>query len=183
MVNGKEGRFQRWGLPVIPVIFVLLLVVVLPLITVLGLWNRLFARPAVEQPILFSHKLHAGEKQIPCQYCHAYARRGPVAGVPSVQTCMGCHSLLAVRQPEVRKLAAYWQEREPIPWTRIHDLPDFVYFSHKRHVRAGVQCQECHGPVETMEEVVQFSSLEMGWCLNCHNQQRQASVDCATCHK
>lgn len=161
---------------------VVLLVVVVAGVTVLGFWDRLFARPEFGQPILFSHKLHAGDKDIPCQYCHAYARRSPVAGVPSVQTCMGCHQLVAARKPEVRKLAAYWQEREPVPWVKIHNLPDFVYFSHKRHIRAGVQCQECHGPVETMEEVYQFSSLEMGWCLNCHSE-RGASIDCATCHK
>ena len=151
-------------------------------ISLYGLWERLSVRSALEQPIAFSHKLHAGEKQIPCQYCHAYARRSLVAGVPSVQACMGCHQLVAVRKPEVRKLAAYWEQRQPIPWIKVHNLPDFVYFSHKRHVRAGVQCQECHGPVETMEEVRQVSSLEMGWCLSCH-QQRQAPVDCVTCHK
>jgi hypothetical protein len=175
----EGGWFRGWG---VRVTFVALLAFVLPVLTLLGLWSRLFARTRIEQPILFSHKLHAGEKEIPCQYCHVYAGRSPVAGVPSVQTCMGCHSLVAVRQPEVRKLAAYWQERQPVPWAQVHRLPDFVYFSHKRHVRAGVRCQECHGPVEGMEEVVRVSSLEMGWCLNCHNQ-RGASVDCATCHK
>ena len=138
----------------------------------------------------------AGEKKIPCQYCHAYARHSAVAGVPSVQTCMGCHQLIAVRKPEIRKVAAYWQQRAPIPWIKIHNLPDFVYFSHKRHVRAGVACQECHGPVETMEVVKQVSSLEMGWCLQCHQQRvaretqseqrlltQQRMLDCATCHK
>ncbi|HKZ53583.1 MAG TPA: cytochrome c3 family protein [Candidatus Acidoferrales bacterium] len=179
MASQEEGRFRGWGGRIA---LILLLAVILPAFTALGLRHRLFARAGIEQPIFFSHKLHAGEKQIPCQYCHAYARRSTVAGVPSVQTCMGCHSLVGVRKPEVRKLAAYWQERQPIPWVRIHSVPDFVYFPHKRHVRAGVRCQECHGPVETMDEVYQFASLQMGWCLNCHNQ-RGASVDCATCHK
>ena len=179
MASQEEGRFRGWGGRIA---LILLLAVVLPAFTILGLRHRLLARPGVEQPILFSHRLHAGEKQIPCQYCHAYARRSTAAGVPSVQTCMGCHSLVGVRKPEVRKLAAYWQERQPIPWVRIHSVPDFVYFPHKRHVRAGVQCQECHGPVETMEEMYQFSSLEMGWCVTCH-KENNAPTDCLTCHK
>lgn len=169
-----------------------LLVLILPAITVIGLWGQFFARAHLEQPIAFSHRLHAGEKQIPCQYCHAYAKRSIVAGVPSVQTCMGCHSLIGVRKPEIRKVAAYWEQRQPIPWVRIHQLPDFVYFPHKRHVRAGVRCQECHGAVETMEEIRQVSSLEMGWCVGCHLEVTRThrfgatvepSVDCATCHK
>ncbi|MFQ5695093.1 MAG: cytochrome c3 family protein [Terriglobia bacterium] len=159
-----------------------LLALVVLAVTALGFWERLFAQSELEQPIAFSHRLHAGERQVPCQYCHAYARRSTVAGVPSVQACMGCHQVIAVRKAEVRKLADYWKQREPIPWLKIHNLPDFVYFSHKRHVRAGVQCQECHGPVETMEVVTQQASLEMGWCLTCH-QQRGAPIDCATCHK
>lgn len=171
---------------------VVLLVLILPAITVLGLWDRLFARTALEQPIAFSHKLHAGVRKIPCLSCHAYARRSTVAGVPSVQTCMGCHSLIAVRKPEIRKLAAFWEQRQPIPWVRIHQLPDFVYFPHKRHVRAGVRCQECHGPIETMDVVAQVSSLEMGWCVGCHMEVTQShrfgatvepSTDCVTCHK
>jgi hypothetical protein len=169
-----------------------LLVLIVVGTALLGLWSRAFARRGLEQPIAFSHELHAGEKKIPCQYCHAYARRSTVAGVPSVQTCMGCHQLIAVRKPEVRKLAAYWEQKAPIPWVKIHNLPDFVYFSHKRHVEAGVACQRCHGPVETMKEVHQVESLEMGWCLGCHMEVARThefgpaiepSVDCATCHK
>lgn len=161
---------------------VALLVLVVAGVTLIGLWPRLFAPAEIEQPIAFSHRLHAGEKKIPCQYCHAYARRSTVAGVPSVQTCMGCHALVAVRKPEIRKVAAYWEQRAPIPWVKIHNLPDFVYFSHKRHIRAGLACQQCHGPVETMDRVYQYSSLEMGWCLTCHTE-RGAPIDCVTCHK
>lgn len=173
---GEDGGLARAG--------VVLLALAVAGVTLLGLRGRLVARAELEQPIAFSHRLHADEKKIPCQYCHAYARRSPVAGVPSVQTCMGCHSLVAVRKPEIRKLAAYWQQQEPIPWVKIHNLPDFVYFSHKRHVRAGLQCQECHGPVEAME-VVHMADVfpqEMGQCLKCH-VQRGAPIDCATCHK
>ena len=176
-----------------------LLIVLLAGITAVGLVRTVLKPAPPEQPIAFSHKLHAGDKQIDCQYCHTAARRSIAAGLPSVERCMGCHQFIAVRRPEIRKLADYWEKRQPIPWARIHRLPDFVYFSHKRHVAAGVRCQECHGPVETMEVVYQYASLEMGWCLSCHQQpaaevqgaavtsdgaaHTRASLDCATCHK
>ncbi|MBI4082193.1 MAG: cytochrome c3 family protein [Candidatus Lambdaproteobacteria bacterium] len=133
--------------------------------------------PAGPQPIKFSHQVHATDNQIPCQYCHVYARRSNVAGVPSVALCMGCHQFVATQLSEVKKLSEYWQKKEPIPWVRIHDVPDFVRFPHYRHVNAknetypnGVLCQTCHGPVDTMQ-VVQLADANfglMGWCLACH---------------
>ena len=138
------------------------------------------AEPAA-QPLAFSHRLHTRDYEIRCQYCHAYARRGPVAGIPSVQRCIGCHSTIAVEQPEIVKLTEYWEEREPIPWIRVHDLPDYVRFTHKRHVQAGVGCQVCHGEVEQMDAAVQTAPLTMGWCVTCH-EEREASKDCLICH-
>lgn len=138
--------------------------------------------PAPLQPIAFSHKIHAGDYKIACEYCHSYARRSSVAGVPSVQLCIGCHKITALDKPEVRKLKGYWERKEPIPWTKIHDLPDFVIFTHKRHLLKGIACQTCHGPVETMDQMRQVASLEMGWCVSCHKEQR-ASLDCLDCHK
>jgi hypothetical protein len=141
-----------------------------------------------EQPIAFPHDLHAGTNQIPCMYCHTSADRSVDAGIPSIQVCAGCHlaggvtaPTFAADRPGVKQLAAYWNAKRPIPWVRIHDLPDHVHFPHLRHVKAGVACQECHGPVETMKEVRQESSLQMGWCLSCH-KARKARVDCAVCH-
>jgi hypothetical protein len=136
---------------------------------------------AAAQPLVFSHRIHAGQQAIPCLYCHAYARRGPVAGLPAVERCAGCHATAAAEKPDVKKLMEYWDKREPIPWLRVHDLPDFVRFNHKRHVAARVECRECHGAVESMEHAVRVSSLEMGWCLDCH-RRRQASTDCLVCH-
>ncbi|MFQ5776756.1 MAG: cytochrome c3 family protein [Terriglobia bacterium] len=151
-------------------------------LVVAGVLASNYARSdAPAQPLAFSHKLHAGERKIGCLYCHSYARRSPVAGVPSVQLCLGCHNNMQSDHPEIQKLKTYWDEKEPIPWNRVYATPDFVHFNHKRHVRAGVACQTCHGPVETMAQVRRVSSLEMGWCLQCH-RERQASVDCATCH-
>ena len=133
------------------------------------------------QPIAFSHQDHVTEMKIDCQFCHAYARRGPVAGIPSVQRCIGCHRTVLNDQPEIQKIVQYWENAEPIPWIRVHDLPDFVRFTHKRHLRAGVNCQNCHGNVGQMDIARQVAPLTMGWCVNCH-KERQASIDCLTCH-
>ena len=139
------------------------------------------AAGASSQPIAFSHRIHAGTNAIPCQLCHTYARRGPVAGIPSVQRCVQCHQTVTPEEPEVVKLMAYWKDKKPIAWVRVHDLPDFVRFTHKPHVAAGVACQTCHGDVAKMEGAVQTESLSMGWCLNCH-KERHAPTDCLVCH-
>lgn len=136
------------------------------------------------QPIEFSHRIHAGDYEIPCMYCHIDARRSTSAGVPSVNKCMGCHGVVAVDNPLIREVARYYANHEPIPWIRVHDLPDFVYFPHKRHVAAGLECQECHGPVETMERVTRMAPNKMGLCLDCHRElEVEHGTDCLTCHK
>ncbi|MBI2193403.1 MAG: c-type cytochrome [Planctomycetes bacterium] len=155
------------------------------------------------QPILFSHALHAGKLEISCLYCHHGAEKGPVAGVPAVQLCMNCHNV--VKKPadaqkpskELEKLLAVWEARKDaaprsIEWVRVHRLPDFVFFDHQVHVQNRVQCQECHGPVETMERLRQASDLSMGWCVNCHRhrggrppthwKRAEATLDCTACH-
>jgi hypothetical protein len=142
----------------------------------------------VEQPIAFPHDLHAGPaNQIPCMYCHSSADRSVDAGIPAVQVCAGCHApvggapLFRPESPEIQKLIAYWREQRPIPWVRIYDLPDHAHFPHMRHVNAGLQCQECHGPVETMPVVTKEAPLTMGWCVECH-RQREVRTDCFVCH-
>ena len=135
---------------------------------------------APKQPIAFSHALHAGEYGLDCLYCHSAARVSPVAHVPPVQTCMGCHTR-PTPNPEIKKIQTYWKNQEPIPWVRVHALPAFTRFNHKRHVRAGVDCQSCHGEVQRMQRVEQVSSLKMGWCVTCHDAH-QASKDCLVCH-
>lgn len=133
--------------------------------------------PQGDQPLPFSHKIHAGDNKIDCQYCHIYARRSWVAGAPPVRVCMGCHTTVATDLQVIQKLTKYWEDKTPIPWRKIHDVPDFVRFPHFKHVNAknetfpaGVSCQQCHGPVQDME-VVQVANPEfgtMGWCLSCH---------------
>lgn len=155
---------------------------------VVGYWANAayFPGTSPEQPIAFSHRVHAGEYEIPCMYCHTQARRSISAGVPSVSKCVGCHNEVATEKPQIRKLMNYWQNQEPIPWIKVHDLPDFVHFTHKRHVLAGIECQTCHGPVETMDTIrlTSVAPMEMGLCLNCHKQHEvNNGLDCWTCHK
>jgi hypothetical protein len=141
---------------------------------------------APAQPIPFPHDVHAGAQQIPCMYCHYSADRSVDAGIPPVAVCAGCHlpggvPLVAADSPGVRLLADYWNRREPIPWVRIYKVPDHVQFPHMMHVNAGVECQECHGAVETMAEIRKVGTLRMGWCIGCH-VERQARIDCFVCH-
>jgi len=138
--------------------------------------------PAPPQPIAFSHKIHAGDYQIPCAYCHIYARRAAVAGIPSVQRCMGCHKITAAGNPEVQKLKGYWDLKQPIQWTRVTAMPDYVYFEHWPHIRSNIDCQTCHGPVQSMERSYQARDLTMSYCVSCH-RERQVSIDCAICHR
>jgi hypothetical protein len=125
------------------------------------------------QPINFPHPLHAaGKLNLNCLYCHNVANKSADPGMPAVQTCMGCHLVVRGDRPEIKKLANYYKLGQaggkPVPWVRIHKVPEYVHFPHFRHVNAGVTCQTCHGPVQTMDRVYQFSSLNMGWCVKCH---------------
>jgi mono/diheme cytochrome c family protein len=141
-----------------------------------------YVAPPPAQPIEFSHVIHAGSYGIACQYCHADARRSTYAGLPSVARCVGCHKIVAAQgNPEVQKLQGYLSRQEAIPWVRIHRVAGFVYFSHKRHVQADLECQACHGPVERMQRVGQVAPLTMGWCVSCH-AERKAPLDCVVCH-
>ncbi len=143
----------------------------------------IFMEMAPKQPINFSHKIHAGDNEIPCQQCHIYARRSRVSGVPSVQRCMGCHKTVRIDSPEIKKLHSYWNSEKPIPWIKVHDVPDYVYFTHKRHIKRGLRCQECHGAVETMDIVERQFPIAMSWCLNCHKSKNPPGpADCWECH-
>jgi hypothetical protein len=173
----------------------------------LSSWSR---RPAVAtpsvQPINFPHSVHVQTYKMDCKFCHADARRSESAGLPSVTRCMGCHKITAADKPEIKKLAEYLAKNEPIPWQRVFKVPEFTYFPHKAHVRAGLACQTCHGPVETMTTVAASTGphlvndlmnlvgmhpparpLTMGWCVECHRTQNatrgaSAPLDCVTCH-
>ena len=136
---------------------------------------------APEQPIPFSHLVHAGDNGIDCQYCHTYARRSEMAGIPSVSTCMNCHRNLKTEAPLIVEVTRYFEEEKPLEWTRVYDLPDHVWFSHKRHIAKDIACQKCHGPVQTLEVQTKAVDHKMTFCLDCH-QKNEASTDCWTCH-
>jgi hypothetical protein len=132
---------------------------------------------APDQPIKFSHKVHAGDNKIDCKYCHHTAEFGKSAGIPAMELCMNCHVL--VREGtnsgkfEIAKVVEANETKTPVEWVRIHNLPDHVFFSHAQHVGAGkVDCKQCHGPVEEMDVVRQHSDLSMGWCVNCHRDTK-----------
>lgn len=134
-----------------------------------------------EQPIEFPHNLHAGTRQIPCEYCHSSARRSATAGIPPLNTCMGCHQYVRTDKDAIKYLKSKWESKEPVVWTKVHDMPDFVRFSHRPHVQKGIDCAECHGNVKEMVTVHQAKSMQMGWCVECH-QANQAPINCSTCH-
>ncbi len=124
------------------------------------------------QPIAFSHRLHAGDRQIPCLYCHFAAERSRHAGIPAANVCMNCHGRLRLASAELQKLKEAVAQNRAIRWVKIHNLPDFVYFDHSQHVAvARLACQRCHGPIETMDRVRQVAPLTMGWCLDCHRSE------------
>jgi cytochrome c7-like protein len=135
------------------------------------------------QPIDFFHRIHAGDRQIACAFCHRTAESAAFAGMPSVEQCMSCHRVVIPDSPEVWKLRSYWELGQPVPWKRVNALPAHVYFSHEAHTSAGkMGCASCHGRVETMDRLGQTAPLTMGWCLDCH-RKRNASTECVSCHR
>lgn len=136
-----------------------------------NLGRQQFYQP--EQPVWFSHKVHAGQNQINCQYCHFTANKSMHAGIPPVQVCMNCHNQVKSGKitgtVEIDKVVEAYKSGKPIEWIKVHNLPDHVYFNHAQHVNVGkVECQQCHGQVEKMDEIIQINSLGMGWCIECH---------------
>lgn len=146
---------------------------------------------APTQPINFSHKIHAGQYEMDCKYCHSTVEKSKSASIPSLNTCMNCHKYVKASEkyngktsPEIQKIynaigydgdnMEYIEgyEQKPIEWVRIHNLPDLSYFNHSQHVVVGkVECQTCHGPIQEMDKVYQFSNLQMGWCIDCHRER------------
>lgn len=123
---------------------------------------------APQQPISYSHKLHADDLGIDCRYCHSNVERSQEAMVPATDTCMGCHMVVKKDSPMLGALRDSWETGKPVPWVRIHKLPDHVYFDHSAHVSVGVGCVSCHGRIDQMEVVRLDTPLSMGWCLECH---------------
>lgn len=126
------------------------------------------AQVVIEQPVPFSHQHHVADCGIDCRYCHTSVEKSAFAGIPPTETCMNCHSQIWSDAPILEPIRASLRDNVNLTWTRVHDLPDFVYFSHQIHVKQGVGCETCHGAVDQMPLVSQEASLLMEWCLDCH---------------
>ena len=149
---------------------------------------------APDQPINFSHKLHAGDMGIDCMYCHLSVEKSRHATVPPTSTCVNCHTVAKRNSEEIIKLFEYYESGKPIPWVRVHRVPDYAYFNHSAHVNKGIECKHCHGNVEQMEKLTQVQSFTMGACLSCHRDPVARSEElkgkvtegpehCNTCHR
>ena len=121
-----------------------------------------------KQPVRFSHKLHAGNLGMDCRYCHSTVERAAHAAVPTTDTCMNCHQRVRKRSELLTKVRESFAADKPIPWVRVHKVPEYAYFNHQAHLTAGVSCVSCHGRIDQMKEVRQVAPLSMGWCLDCH---------------
>lgn len=148
---------------------------------------------APDQPIPFSHKIHAGELEISCQFCHTGVEQSQHATVPDTATCMRCHEYVAGDSKDIQYLRKTFELGIPIRWKKVHDLPDHVRFSHQPHIARGLDCATCHGAVETMEKVEVVAPFNMGWCVNCHRENTTQETkpgnnvavqltDCSVCH-
>jgi hypothetical protein len=140
------------------------------------------AANAPDQPVPFSHKKHAGELAMSCEFCHAPSRSGETLSIPSASKCMSCHQTVAADTPGIQKLASFAHNNEPVPWVRVYQLPSFVTFSHKVHLDRGNTCQECHGQVAQRDQLFQEVGISMQACINCH-QAKKARTECDTCHE
>ena len=147
-----------------------------------------------DQPIAYSHELHAGTMEIECQYCHTGVEKTRHASIPAASICMNCHQVARRESPEIIKLVEYYSNDEPIPWKRIHKVPDYAYFDHSMHVNRDILCVHCHGDVATMTKVSQKESFKMGACLSCHRHPvdrmpelagkiNNGPETCYTCHR
>ena len=123
-----------------------------------------------QQPVQFSHKHHVGDDGIDCRYCHTAVETSSSAGMPPTQTCMNCHSQIWSDSPYLEPVRASFRENKPIEWTKVHDLPEYVYFNHSIHVSKGVGCSSCHGDIANMPAVYQENTLQMEWCVACHRE-------------
>lgn len=134
-----------------------------------------------EQPIPFSHRIHAGVKEIQCAYCHPYVARSNHPGLPPVEKCLHCHKYIIIKHPWIEEEHRYYNTKTPTPWKKVNYLAEHVLFNHQRHINSDIECRECHGAVETMDRI-KGTQFQMGFCIDCH-QQKKANLGCwLACH-
>ncbi|CAB1057977.1 hypothetical protein D1BOALGB6SA_2733 [Olavius sp. associated proteobacterium Delta 1] len=187
-----ETRSRR-SKPILLIILCLLIILPVFFFSIVGLATKsgqtIEPAPLGEfsQPIEFSHKTHIEKGEIACEFCHIYARRSINSGAPPMAICFGCHRVIAgsdedpqkaiKNQDAIKKMLEFKPKKESILWKKIHDLPDFVHFSHKRHIQAGFDCTECHGEIDQYDVLsteTMITDLSMGWCMKCHKEGRPA---------
>ena len=171
------ARRERWG----PALLALTTAALIAA-TVLAYYLYYPSTMGPAQPIPFSHRFHVTEKKLNCLLCHTGVLDTDHAGVPPVETCMLCHSRVIITHPAIQVLREHYEQRRPIEWVKVNDLPEFVYFSHEVHIRRGFDCGRCHGDVAHMDRVAPAPELTMGFCVRCH-RDNQASTDCYACHR
>lgn len=186
MTQAQPGRYPQlpWKFPIL-----LLLMLVVGFV-VLFIWQGKSFQALAGEEIHFNHQKHIASG-IQCLFCHPGAINGPVAGVPSLQKCMGCHQAVTVTnekgKEDVETLLRMWEEKRPLHWVKTFDQPDFVFFNHAPHATGGVSCETCHGNVSEMVVIQEPFSMNMGFCLDCHRRQDPEKqvrlMSCATCHQ
>ena len=171
MVDQERFQFPRWANYLFPAALIVAIGVLtyLPLVATLGLSPKTRAvgyQP--QQPVPFSHAVHAGKLKMDCRYCHSTVESAAFAAIPPTQTCLNCHAAIKSESPKLKAVRTSFEMGTPVSWVKVHDVPNFVYFNHSAHVNKGVGCQTCHGQINEMEIVHQAQPLSMAWCLECH---------------
>ncbi len=175
-VSPERFRFPPWANYLVPG----LVIVAIGLLTYIPLALGLFLSPKTtdvgyrpEQPVAFSHAMHAGQLQMDCRYCHSTVESTAFAAIPATKVCMNCHASIGADLPTLQAVRDSYSTGDPVSWKKIHDEPDFVFFNHSAHINHGVGCATCHGRIDEMEVVHQDKSLSMAWCLECHRNPEQ----------
>ena len=180
--QGAKAR-RRWGWSAGPVFVIFLLAAfALTREPAPGRPQEKLPRSVAPQPVAFSHRVHAGKVGLPCNFCHTGVAKGDDATIPSVDLCMTCHGTIKTDSPEVAKLRVAAERGKAIAWVPVYRVPDFVFFGHAPHIKAGLHCAECHGPVETRDVLQKDVSTSMSFCRDCH-QRGGAPADCVACHQ
>ncbi|BCS54209.1 cytochrome c3 family protein [Geobacter sp. SVR] len=180
MASDRKGRQHEssWGRPLAA-----LAVLLLGALSALMLLDRLYPVDLGQrQPIPFSHRVHAHTKTISCLMCHSQVLSTARAGIPPLETCLLCHSRIIRTHPYIALLREHYRSGRPVVWQRVNWLPEFVYFNHAVHLVKGIDCSRCHGNVALMDRVVPAQKFEMGFCIQCHRENK-ATHDCFTCHR
>jgi menaquinone reductase, multiheme cytochrome c subunit len=169
--TSERFHFPRWANYMFPA----LLIIAIGILTYIPFVGTLAISPATrsvgyqpEQPMPFSHAVHAGTLKIDCRYCHSTVETAAFAAVPATQICLNCHASIKSDSPKLALVRKSFESGQPISWKKVHSVPDFVYFNHSAHFNKGIACESCHGRIDQMEEVYQAQSLSMAWCIECH---------------